>query len=254
MEMSASRSQEEQLPTVDYVREASISDEGSNQPLDATDGGAEVVYAEVDNVLPSSANLTGSAIRQSDAGRSIHFARHSISRASVRSDSGIHQDRVFNRHRPATHSTRRVHRENTDPVISFQALDNDEGTRVGSLRNSSSSLAQITIHQVCTPKLAKPGSTQLASQLSDNDIPGFKDPEIMGDSDSLERLAINLPPDIYSSQILRTVRSPDWEGMTAGDEECTGTNFQFIREKNTSTASLSGNMFLNPGIYMCGYR
>lgn len=253
--LSIGRSQE-QLQTDHqpiHTRETSVNADPGYQQVDAVASG-DVVYAEVDNVIEGVGEFnrqsTGRQSVRSDAGRNIHFTRQSASRGSVRSESGIStgvhrrggdgEGGRFGRHKPtsvSTHSmvgTRLLNRGSTDPQISFLIADDDDG-------NSRTSLPQISIHQVCSPR-QEPASKHSISDLSDG-IPGFCDPEILGgNNDSLEQLRIDLPPDIYSSQILNTVKSPEWEyedNEEGANNEEGAKAFRIITETSKSTQSLS---------------
>ena len=233
--------------------------------MDAVIGG-DVVYDEVDSVRLDDFSRQ-SAVRQSvrsESGRNIHFARQGNSRASVRSESGIstrvrHQGGDDSRgpggeglshHRPTSMSTRSMvraqmlHRGSTDPLIG--SLNNVART-VDGLDGSNTSLPQVSIHQV-TAEATTPGPKP---SLSSDDIPGFRDPEILGgSSDSLERLRLDLPPDIYNSQILTTVRSPEWEDMREdeegadNEEGARGSAFKIVTETSKSTHSLDTGMLV----------
>ena len=213
----------------------------------------------------------------------------------------------FVRHKPTSMSARclrgspiqRLHRGNTDPSLLLQdseplplppllpptlrpvaatAAATGGGNGGGGITESredglGSSLPQLSIHQVCTPRQQQQQQQQQqqhhvtspsgVSTLNDSSIPGFRDPEILvTGSDSLERLCINLPPDIYSSQILDTVPSPKWPesnasaaGAGVGEDEvdsgavgAAGGKFQFVKEKSKSTQSLRGFITLPRGL------
>ena len=249
---------------------------GENQP-DPNGSNPDVVYEE----LLSSSEEVGvfnrySVVRQSirsDSGRNVHFTRQSSSTMSVRSDSRIlgrqeshecEEGGRFSRQRSENMSTRsergrgRMQRETTEPFFTFQVNDGFENSE-------HSGMQPLSIHQVRTP------SQQQRAQSATSplgDIPGFNDPEIMGGSDSLEKLKINLPPDIYSSQILRTVRSPEQagdsdRGTRDGDEEDlefeesgsggggSGGIGMVITQRKQSTPSSDNLISLRPGELAC---
>ena len=239
----------EQLPT---DQETSYAEEDDHQTHSTG------MYDQV-NSSPGRQDVLRQSIR-SDSGRGTHFTRQSGSRMSVRSESGIgsrihHHDGGdeydgegrARRQRPVSMSARcefGARGLNTAPVLSIQISDSrDEG-----FEHSSSSLAQHSIHQVLTPRQGT--HNPRLSQLSDN-IPGFRDPELLGGggsgTDSLENLRIDLPPDIYSSQILGTVRSPEWEPMV-GEGPVGDGAFRIITETNKST-SLDNVMALEIGTF-----
>lgn len=233
MSRAEERSQEHPATPTGYEPEAireSTNSADSNQQPDPNGSNPDVVYEE----LLSSSEEVGvfnrhSAVRQSvrsDSGRNVHFTRQSSSTMSIRSDSRIlgRQESIeregFSRQRSENMSTRsergrgRMQREATEPFFNFQVTDGFENSEHARMQ-------PLSIHQVRTP------SQQQRAQSATSplgDIPGFNDPEILGGSDSLEKLKINLPPDIYSSQILRTVKSPEQAGDSErgtgdGDEE-----------------------------------
>ena len=194
------------------------SDESGYQQLEG-ESNPDVVYEEL-NSQSSSEELghfnRQSAVRRSirsDAGRNIHFTRQESTRISIRSESGILEagsgrGSRFSRQRSENMSTRsergvrRIQTQNMDPFSNFQSSDGFENSELEGMQ-------PLSIHQIPVPSHQRVRPT--ASPLGD--VPGFKDPEIMGaDSDSLEQLKINLPPDIYSSQILSTVKSPEQAG------------------------------------------
>lgn len=244
-----------------HARETSVNADPGYQQVDAIAGGGDVVYDEVGNVTAGVAdfnrqNVDRQSVR-SDSGRNIHFARQSASRGSVRSESGI-RTRVhhhggdrgerFGSHKPTSMRTRSMvgtQVNTTDPLISF--LTTAESRNDDGLDNSSTStLPQVSIHQVHSPRqeASTPASKLSTSNLSDG-IPGFCDPEILGgDNDSLEQLRIDLPPDIYSSQILSTVKSPEWEYIGDEDNEKGATAFRIITETSKCTQSM-------PGMFSC---
>ena len=268
---SGNRPQEEQseelvnqtLPT----SEGAATGESNRQELEDTN--PDVVY---ESISSSSEDIGGgfernSITRQSirsDAGRSIHVTHQNNFRMSVRSEAGM--SRGIQRDSEGSGSARgigvgvRIHRGNTDPAFSLPTNNNlEEGE---DLQNSDPGMLPLSIHQIHPPKAAPlekkasgaqliaPGIIFTSSPISE--IPGFKDPEILGAgaSDSLEQLKIDIPPDIYSSQILRTVRSPEPESETHAEEELENQFFEsgpvIITQTRKSTASLDRFLSLDP--------
>ncbi len=232
------------------TRESVNDEEPGYQQLDSNSN-TDVVYEEVHSSAEDLGNFNRqSAIRQSirsDSGRNIHFTRQSNTRMSSRSEAGIlnwvhgqedherERGRRFSRQRSenmSTQSERRregIRRESTDPVFSFQVI-----TSTDDFENSEQpGMQPLSIHQVRT-------SGQKSPRLPLSEIPGFKDPEIMGgSSDSLEQLKINLPPDIYSSQILRTVSSPE-QDEASGDDRGSGEGDRMDTEYEDSSTGGRG--------------
>ena len=143
-------------------------------------------------------------------------------------------------------------------------LPGSEGRDDG-LGHSYPSLPQLSIHQVLMPKATTPQPKPSTSSNENDNIPGFKDPELVGGggNDSLEKLTINLPPDIYNSQILHMVKSPERAGPVVSDGAGDGENehvevgdtgFKVITETNKSTQSLTGFISLSIGMLFITVR
>jgi hypothetical protein len=128
-----------------------------------------------------------------------------------------------------------------------------DAAEVGGIGSLATSLPHVSIHQVPSPqqKDGNPGLRLALSNLSDN-VPGYHDPEILGgSSDSLERLRIDLPPDIYSSQILSTVKSPEWECVEDEEGEGEGAKHSAFRIITETSQSPSGCVAPDTG--RCSY-
>lgn len=278
--MNEDRSQEQLEPSnqvqASPTREGPADESTRQEPEDSNpdvvyDEGEEDDNEELGNFHR---NSVGRQSIRSNSGRNINIARQNNFRMSIRSESGIshgvHHDesdgeRGLSRQRPGSMNTRRgmdvgVRRGGTDPAFSLPI--NNNLTNREDFQNSDSGMLPLSIHQIQTPKQEAAANilptNPFTSPLSD--VPGFKDPEILGDStDSLERLKINLPPDIYSSQILRTVRSPAPrtpehdsapEGEACADEELDNEFFEsgpmILTEIKKSTQSLDRFISLEP--------
>ena len=109
----------------------------------------------------------------------------------------------------------------------------------------------FTIHQVQSPTLSEDNRIPVAGLRVDitttfGDIPSFKDPELSGEGDGGRLLGLPAPPDIYSSQILNTVESPEeTEDDLDMNEECSG----LITETNKQSKSLDRIISVHPPTY-----
>lgn len=258
----------EQLDTANHEQvappplEGSGDEDGGYQHLDAIAGG-DVVYDEVGASTEDLGNFSRqSVVRQSlrlDAGRSINLAQHNSSRLSIRSESGaghsmhhnVQQEEKPVRMGARSEMGRRVQRGHTDPSFTFQPEMSESTDGFFQEREP------LSIHQLhkARPVSSSHKTTTVPSSVSLGDIPAFKDPETLGDgSGSLERFKISLPPDIYSSQILSTVKSPELQSEIYGREEqvdrlydeLTGpvTITQRKSKQTESTESLDGVILL----------
>lgn len=245
-----------QVP-VTSVRE-SLTNENGNQDLD--NANPDVVYDELNSSDEDVGNFSRHSITRqsirSDSGRNVQFTRQSDSRMSVRSETGIghriHHDSDgdgrLSRRRPGSLNTHsgigvKVHRGSTDPALIIPT-----GGSRDDFENSALGMQPLSIHQVQTPKQHQEIASIFVSPLGD--VPGFKDPEILGGgSDSLEKLQINLPPDIYSSQILSTVKSHEAENVEDELDEFFDrpSGPMIITETKKSTQSLDRYISLEPG-------
>ena len=198
-----------------------------------------------------------SVIRQSirsDSGRNVHLARQSESRRSVRSESGVRVQHDATEGDGQGSLRTKGSMKKTKAAVFSLPINNDNED----FHNSDSGMQPLSIHQVQTPKQAhtEGGASPHNPFMSAlGVVPGFKDPEILGGStDSLERLRINLPPDIYSSQILTTVRTPEpepeQECEPRAEEEIENEFFEsgpmIVMEMKKSTQSLDRYMSLEP--------
>ena len=253
-EQPPSPHQEVEVVEAAGVRGTAERDEDGYQQLD-TNSNPDVVYEELNSSSEELGNFNRqSVVRRSirsDSARNIHFTRQRNSRMSIQSESGIiiqvhdqgdhereGEERAsrFSRQRSENMSTRSergrgvMRRESTEPLFNFQII-----TSSGGFENPEQpGMQPLSIHQVRT-------ASRQRSKSSDyplSDIPGFKDPEIMGESDSLEKLKINLPPDIYSSQILSTVRSPEQAGEDGGNANGDGDDMDAEFELSTGARGM----------------
>lgn len=226
----------------------------------------DVVFDELEDGTEELGNFSRhSAIRQSirsDTGRSINFSRQSASRVSVRSESGItHRIQAsdgstshFNRRQPTRMSTR----SEAGILVHRDAYKKGKNSDAG-IRNSSAGMQPLSIHQVHNEsnnsddqELVITSYRRDANPSPYGDIPAFKDPEIVGDSvnDDVEGLFISLPPNIYNSQILSTVKSPECDHLQ--EEDCDRENEEldrplYITQSQKSTNSLDRFIPLVPG-------
>ena len=261
----------------------------ASQPVDDTDQGDAVIYAELESPPPEPGNFNRqSAVRRSirsDSGRGTHSVHRGLSRRpSVQSESGIdarlhhgEEKERFARHKAISMSVRCTSSTRGGALPSLpqppqslllprspqapQLTITEAGRSESKDDGLGSSLPHLAIRQVSTSSSSKhktisPSST---SRLSDH-IPGFRDPEILSNvadmTDSLEQLTISLPPDIYSSQILQTVQSPQWPECPIEDDENEseqgqGRMFRFVSKISRSTQSLTGFISLPHGMSLC---
>lgn len=206
-------------------------------------------------------SITRRSIR-SDSGRMVCLVSHHESRISVRSEPGrVCLDESegggeLGQHRDSKRTGRSMDLDlqgaSTDVVHSFPTNTNGDD-----FENSDSGMRPLSIHQIQTPK-ATGNAPSFAFALALGEVPGFSDPEILGgSSDSLERLEINLPPDIYSSQILTMVQSPEPVPMSEvpadlEEDEFDEPGLMVVTEIKKSTQSLDMHISLEPAAVSSG--
>ncbi len=182
----------------------------------------DVIYDEVDENPIGNFNRV-SVMRQSvrsDSGRNTTFVRHSMIRESTRSEAGSVFSKVH--HNASSNVT-------FDCQISATGNEGNqrhrgEFSRQGSREiqestdfgNTSNGKRTVLIREVHTQNLPEDRQILISTPDDEINIPGFKDP-LDDDDISISQLYINIAPDIYNSQILRTVISPE-----AKDEETGG--------------------------------
>lgn len=210
--------------------------------MEDNDGNEDVVYDSSD--ATSTDDNVGnfdrhSIIRQSIRSDSSRYIRQNNLRVSVRSEQGIihriqhpadqedtndHHQRKAKARSGSTHSLG-VARDKTKTVEqgghqqAWRSHENVINERRVEFVNLTPGMKHLSIREtqtsdqqddeiLITSPHGAPQSFAISPALGDI-IPGFKDPEILGDDgQDLEKLHIQLPPDIYSSQILSTVQAP----------------------------------------------
>lgn len=215
------------------------------------------------NIVEQELRQSNEELRNSDHRSTfVHFARQNTSRSSIRSESGIG-------HR-MHHSHNGEHREEASGQFHRQqstrmSTRSEAGVRVKRQNTMTEDSDYCSsIHQVHTHNQQEDSEifiTGLQLNLSSpfGDVPSFKDPELMGDGNldvnNIGMLGLPLPPDIYSSQILNTVASP--QGFledadvihTHNDSDLSEPPACFITETNRSTRSLDRIISIQPHTY-----
>ena len=193
---------------------------------------------------------------QSDSARNMHLIRQIDVTASTRSDSRIDQrsHSEESHHQPSPNSWK-LTQMNTqaNSECKLNRVDINELTEISDSRDGfeNSLNRPLSIHEVHRYNQQDERKILISSHnkcigpksSSLEDIPGFNDPELHGDdSESMKGLYVNIPLDIYSSQILI---SPEEAVKQKQRVNCVHESHEpyIATETKKSTQSLDGIIF-----------
>ena len=153
----------------------------------------------------------GSAGEQELRIRSNEESPHEISEGEGELRGGAHMyDTPYENRGAISQQTSREYTHHSHSID--ETFQNDQPESVSTVVQESQQQGKKTAAQAVNKNTAAVTVTLTFEDDSDlHDIPGFQDPELKGEDGNDGTLRVNVPPDIYSSQILSTVVNDEEE-------------------------------------------